>query len=717
MPRRPNNPSDDVGSHPLLVDEQDIAGSRAQANSRSATRRGGRSGGYHDWVRSIEDLVGGGAMQFLETLLNRSGGADASIRIELAPNGAGGPRMHVGGVGMERGLPGMEDIRRRGGGSSRDATDSSRRPADPVAVVQEFTPMPTQSRWSDECRIVHGMMATERNNKLRNHVINALMPGLKERLKEAEKKQEEAERERKAKEKELEEAKRHRDEAAKALEEAKAKMEAAEKQAAEEQGGDVEMADATPSAADTTGPPQRTEATGATSTPGEVHPANLELGSLQQGLAELDRSSPETPVTAQSTAGQQGTEGSGGAEASGSQSQPEASQAVSSNEASGSSQAAPSARVTTTIHGSTIDITDTGIDPTFLEALPDDMREEVLNQHFRERRAATATAGQPTNIAPEFLDALPPEIRAEVIAQEAMESARRERDEAASRRRENEDNSAAAPAEIDPANFIASLAPDLRQAVLMDQDEGFLQSLPPAMVAEVNGYRRQHRRFDQDPRRPRTQNAPASADAGASKKPPPRDAIQLLDKSGVATLVRLLYFPQMSKQTGLHKVLANLSENSKTRGELVSLLLMILQDGTGDSNAVDKSFNQMSMRASKGAATPRPTPKRHNSGPAVLHQVGSSIAPLSRLPGEEAPHLIAARSIETLLHLTTVNEQAAISFLRETETRAAKKGKGKEKADAKDKAAMSAPVNVLLDLLDRKVILDNTQIVESLVAL
>ena len=38
-------------------------------------------------------------------------------------------------------------------------------------------------------------------------------------------------------------------------------------------------------------------------------------------------------------------------------------------------------RVTVMIHGSAVDITDTGIDPTFLEALPDDMREEVLNQH------------------------------------------------------------------------------------------------------------------------------------------------------------------------------------------------------------------------------------------------------------------------------------------------------------------------------------------------
>ena len=44
--------------------------------------------------------------------------------------------------------------------------------------------------------------------------------------------------------------------------------------------------------------------------------------------------------------------------------------------------------VTVMIHGSAVDIMDTGIDPTFLEALPDDMREEVLNQHVQDQQAA-----------------------------------------------------------------------------------------------------------------------------------------------------------------------------------------------------------------------------------------------------------------------------------------------------------------------------------------
>ncbi len=54
------------------------------------------------------------------------------------------------------------------------------------------------------------------------------------------------------------------------------------------------------------------------------------------------------------------------------------------------------------------------------------------------------------------------------------------------------------------------------------------------------------------------------ADLDPSKKAAPRDAIHLLDKPGVATLVRLLFFPQMNaKQTALHKVLANLARTQR----------------------------------------------------------------------------------------------------------------------------------------------------------
>lgn len=120
----------------------------------------------------------------------------------------------------------------------------------------------------------------------------------------------------------------------------------------------------------------------------------------------------------------------------------------------------------------------------------------VLNQHFRETRAAAAPRNQqavPTSIEAEFLDALPPEIRAEVLAQEAADLARQQRQQAAAAaasqdpQRENPGEAAPAPGamlEMDPATFLASLDPQLRQTVLLEQGEQMLGQLPPDLLAE-----------------------------------------------------------------------------------------------------------------------------------------------------------------------------------------------------------------------------------------
>ncbi|PLW42914.1 hypothetical protein PCANC_17735 [Puccinia coronata f. sp. avenae] len=55
-------------------------------------------------------------------------------------------------------------------------------------------------------------------------------------------------------------------------------------------------------------------------------------------------------------------------------------------------------------------------------ALPDDMQEEVLNQHFREQRPVQEELSDPapSSISTNFLNALPPKIRAEVICSKAL---------------------------------------------------------------------------------------------------------------------------------------------------------------------------------------------------------------------------------------------------------------------------------------------------------
>jgi E3 ubiquitin-protein ligase HUWE1 len=71
-------------------------------------------------------------------------------------------------------------------------------------------------------------------------------------------------------------------------------------------------------------------------------------------------------------------------------------------------------------------------------------------------------------ISSEFLDTLPPDIHAEILQQEHAEQAQRHVEDT------NQAGNVVAPAEIDNANFIASLNPQLCEVVLFDQDDGFI---------------------------------------------------------------------------------------------------------------------------------------------------------------------------------------------------------------------------------------------------
>lgn len=354
-------------------------------------------------------------------------------------------------------------------------------------------------------------------------------------------------------------------------------------------------------------------------------------------------------------------------------------------------------RTMITIHGNQVDITGTDIDPTFLEALPDDMREEVLNQHFREVRSSRPAPQPSATINSEFLDALPPELRAEVSRQDAAPS--------------TSAGPAAAAQEMDAASFFAMLDPQLRQQVLLEQEDGFISTLPPSLLAEANVLRDRQRR--RQPQAGTSASAAARQGAtanGAAKKAqqPKREAIQLLEKPGLATLVRLLFLPSALRKNTLQKVLVNLAENTKTRIDLATLLLNILQDGTQDSSAVDKSYTQMSWRASKAlASTSRDTPKRK----------GQDGQGLPQFSGENVPNLIAQRCMEALAFLVTSNEPAAEIFLQEQEGLAGLNSKKASAKKGKGKVTAKVPLIVLLGLLERPSMLKVPAITDSLTQL
>lgn len=642
----------DTTSHPLLVDEGNIGnGSGIQARGAywRRTRGGGTTNAYNNVLQTIEDLVGGGALQLVQQLMSRSGftgSIGADIRVEV-PSGTGAllERGHI----HRHGRPGITTSVRLRDPRSGEARGDGR----------DFGPLQTLQRWSEEAKITHGKHLQDRTQKLCNHIVLALLPAARE---EEKKRKEQEQKEREAREKAAKEA-AEKEAAEKAAKEAEEKA-AAEKEKAEREAAEREASEREASEREATEDATIVEASG---------PEQATSGDEDTEMVDITNDAP------------------GGDAHQGGPPNVEA-----------SSSAQTSERVTVMIHGNQVDITDTGIDPTFLEALPDDMREEVLNQHFREQRSARAEPAIESQISPEFLDALPPEIRAEILREERLERDRRER-------QERGQESTAGPTEMETADFIASLDPQLRQVVLLDSDDGILQSLPSHIIAEAGALRENTHRF------PRIHPIPMQTNSVTTqaprKTPQVRDAIQLLDKNGIAALVRLLFFPQLSKKSVLNKVLLNLCENSKSRTELFNLLLSILQDGTGDLAVVDKSFSQLSVKNTRGS----PLTSRSAGKQKELSLSTTS----SLVPSELPPDLVAQRCLDALSYIVETNELSSLFFLTEHELPVGLKKSAQKKGKGKDRQGPQShyPIVLLLGLLDRHALLKTPSIMDAVAQL
>ncbi|KAL2005722.1 hypothetical protein VTN00DRAFT_10215 [Thermoascus crustaceus] len=366
----------------------------------------------------------------------------------------------------------------------------------------------------------------------------------------------------------------------------------------------------------------------------------------------------------------------------------------------------PPRRIHTTIRGRQLDITGMEIDPEYLEALPEELREEVIMQQLAEQRSQAAASGEePSEINQEFLEALPPEIREELLQQEAADRRRRERENA---RRQAAAAGAPAHAEdMDPASFIATLDPSLRQAVLADQPEEILATLGPEFLSEARALtgRRLAQfgdvgRVDQ---RQREEEARQEA-----KKPQRRQIVQMLDKAGVATLLRLMFMPlQGNARHQLNDILHNVCENRQNRIEVISLLLSILQDGSADVTAIERSFAHLSLRAKTPGAQKTPQPVRRTLSFQATPSANSEVTPL----------MVVQQCLSTLSFLTQYNPHIAWFFLTEHESASALKLKSFRKGKGKENRENKFALNALLSLLDRKLIMESPSCMEQLSSL
>lgn len=164
-------------------------------------------------------------------------------------------------------------------------------------------------------------------------------------------------------------------------------------------------------------------------------------------------------------------------------------------------------------------------------------------------------------------------------------------------------------------------------------------------------------------------------------------------------------------RSALNAVLENVSLNRQNRTEVLGTLLSILQDGSMDMPAVERSFNQLSIRAKtpkeKDNKTPLPL-KRTFTG------MSSSVSLTQSITEAATPLLVVQQCLAALNNLTGHNPHVPAYFLTEHDVPGQLKRSLSRKGKAKENRASKYAINSLLTLLDRDLIMESSSVMELL---
>ncbi|XP_039631653.1 E3 ubiquitin-protein ligase HUWE1 isoform X3 [Polypterus senegalus] len=338
-----------------------------------------------------------------------------------------------------------------------------------------------------------------------------------------------------------------------------------------------------------------------------------------------------------------------------------------------------------------------GVDPSFLAALPEDIRREVLQNQLGIRPPArpvpTATVPTPTpalvgsagvtEVSPEFLAALPPAIQEEVLAQQRAEQQRRELSQAAT-----------GDTPMDPVTFIQTLPSDLRRSVLEDMEDSVLAVMPPDIAAEAQALRREQEARQRQLMHERLFGHSGSSALSAILRSPAftsrlsgnrgvqytRLAVQrgpfhmggsgshnrpsssnvdsllrlrgrlLLDHEALSCLLVLLFVDEPKLNTSrLHRVLRNLCYHMQTRNWVIRSLLSILQRSSESELCIESPRLASVGGDERGSKRPTSVP---GSG------VGKGIPVMSASSSLELLHKMESRSSSQLSWLSVSMDAA-----------------------------------------------------------
>ncbi|CAA6653418.1 unnamed protein product [Spirodela intermedia] len=338
------------------------------------------------------------------------------------------------------------------------------------------------------------------------------------------------------------------------------------------------------------------------------------------------------------------------------------------------------------------------IDPTFLEALPEDLRAEVLS--VQQNQPAQTSNNQPQttgDIDPEFLAALPPDIRAEVLAQQQAQ------------RLHQSQELEGQPVEMDTVSIIATFPSDLREEVLLTSPDAVLANLTPALVAEANMLRERFARryhggtlFGMYPRGWRGESSRRGEGAEGTKLVE-ADGAPLVDIEALKAMVRLLRIVQPLYKGQFQRLLLNLCTHQDTRSSLVQLLMELLMlDVRGHMKSMDGSV-ESSYR---------------------LYACQSYVIYSRPQSSDGVPPLVSRRILETLTYLARNHPQVAKLFLHlelpRTSVQYSDQRHGKAVAAMQDDRSEEKgdfPIILLLSLLNQPLYLRSVAHLEQLLNL
>ncbi|ONK82067.1 uncharacterized protein A4U43_C01F35780 [Asparagus officinalis] len=360
------------------------------------------------------------------------------------------------------------------------------------------------------------------------------------------------------------------------------------------------------------------------------------------------------------------------------------------------------------------------IDPTFLEALPEDLRAEVLASQQAQPAQTSAYAPPPAEeIDPEFLAALPPDIQAEVLAQQRAQRIIQQTE--------------GQPVDMDNASIIATFPPELREEVLLTSSDAVLSALPSSLLAEaqmlrdraVSHYHARSSLFGGSHRlgsRRLAADRQAVMDRGVgvavghrslsgipnSLKGKEIEGPPLLDEVGLQAVIRPVRLAQPLGKGLLQRLLLNLCAHSVQRANLIGHLVDMIRpeaDGSGGSVVT--------------------TPQR-------VYGCQWNIVYGRARSSDGLPPLVSRRVLEILTYLATNHSSvASILFCFDLSLASApsttnhvdsKKERGKEKLCAKDLLVESfskfdIPLILFLRLLSRPLFLRSCAHLEQVMGL